>query len=60
MDFLCEIYDAKGARLDYMRFDDPMLALAWVAAKSTLHLGFEFVTATCYHKGVPQWELEIK
>jgi hypothetical protein len=59
MDFLCEIYDAKGRCIDSLRFTDPMQALKWVGDWCIDRTFLDFVHATCYHKQVPQWELEV-
>ena len=61
MDYLTELYDTKGACIGSFRTETPMQAIARLG-QFTIDLGSltGFVTATCYYKAIPQWELEIK
>jgi hypothetical protein len=60
MEYLLELYDDKGACIQSFRCGTPMRALEMIGEVSNETGRFEFVTATCYLKGLPQWELEIK
>lgn len=60
MDYLLELYDDKGACIDFFRFATPMRALEVLGEITSEENGFRFVTATCYLNQQPQWELEIK
>lgn len=60
MNYLVELYDAKGKKVYNFRGETAMKALLNLAELAQSLETYPFTTASCYHNQIVVWEVELK